>query len=192
MNEFDQHLYDRGLKQHHRCWKTGLLPDNPMDEHVVFPLLTPDGKYVGHQRYFWRRPKLRSNDEQGRYITTFLPEYKLTACFGWEYCRGYGPLFITEGIWDAIRVSNCYVDCLAVLCNNPSKQLRQYLQMLCKKTSRVLVALVDSDGPGQQLANSASYAFGPACGYKDFNDMSHDMCFERITKILDDVRKFNG
>ncbi len=143
MTKFEQHLQDRGLSDRYRYWSTGSLPESPAEEHVVFPFVAPGGKFVGHQRYFWRHPKLRNNDEQGRYISSFLPAYKLTAFYGWGNCYGHGPLFIAEGIWDSIRVSNCYVDCIAILCHTPSKQLKSYLRMLAG--NRPIVALIDRD-----------------------------------------------
>ncbi len=172
----------------HRCWSTGPLPDSPMEECVIFPFVAPGGRFIGHQRYFWRRPKLRSNDEQGRYISTFLPECKLTAFYGWPNCFGHGPLFITEGIWDSIRVNNCHVDCIALLCNSPSKQLKQYIRMMLG--GRPLVALIDRDQnkAGEKLGRAFDYAYEPTEGYEDFGAMSHDVCFARMTEILTDLR----
>ncbi len=182
---FAQHLQERGLSHIYKHWSTGPLPNNPKEEHVVFPLVIPTGKNVGHQRYFWRCPKLRNNGESGRYITTILPEYKYTAFYGWDNCCGFGPLFITEGIWDAIRVSNCWVDCVAILCNSPSKQLRQYLRMIAN--GRPLVGLLDSDG-NSKFESFCDYVFYPVGDHKDFNDMPHDVCFEHITNILSKVQ----
>lgn len=184
MNQFDNHVRQRGLRPWHRCYLTGLLPNNPSEEHVVFPLVMPGGRYVGHQRYFWRKPKLRSNDEQGRYVTTFLPAYKLTAFYGWENCRGVGPLFVTEGIWDSIRVGNCGFDCIALLCNSPNRQLRQYIRMLAN--GRLVVALIDKDEnkAGERLANSFDGGFKPTYGYEDFNAMPHGICGARMLEIL--------
>ena len=187
---FIEHLIVRGLKRWHRCWLTGALPDTPTEEHVVFPLIAPGGRYIGHQRYFWRRPKLRSNDEQGRYITTYLAECKLTGFYGWDNCYNTGPLFVTEGIWDSIRVGNCYVDCLALLCNSPSKQLKQYLRMLA--CGRPIVALIDRDEnkAGEKLGRAFDFAYEPAEGYDDYNAMSHEVCFTHITKILEELRQY--
>lgn len=188
-SKFELHLRKRGLSRLHSFWSTGALPDTPMEEHVVFPLLTVDGKYIGHQRYFWRRPKLRSNDEQGRYITTFLPEYKLTGFYGWQNCFGYGPLFVTEGIWDAIRVSNCYVDCIALLCNSPSKQLKDLIRKIAM--GRPIVSLLDNDEnkAGEKLARVFDGYFLPQKGYGDFNAMPHDVCFPYMSLILEEVRR---
>lgn len=188
MSEFKQHLRDRGLRRWHQCWHTGALPDSPLEEHVVFPLFAAGGRYVGHQRYFWRRPKLRSNDEQGRYITTFLPEYKLSGFYGLDNCYGHGPLFVTEGIWDSLRVENCYVDCVALLSNSPSKQLKGYLRM--QNRHRPVVSLMDRDEnkAGERMAHMFDRAFSPVDGYDDFNAMPHEVCFEYMTWILEQLR----
>lgn len=182
---FTQHLKARGLKPWHKCWTTDDQPDNPMEEYVVFPLVAPGGRFVGHQRYFWQRPKLRSNDEQGRYITTYLAESKLTGFYGWDNCFGHGPLFVTEGIWDSLRVNNCWVDCVALLCNSPSKQLRQYIRMLAN--GRLVIALIDRDEnkAGEKLGRAFDLAYEPAEGYGDYNAMPHDVCFAHMTHILE-------
>ena len=172
----------------HKHWCTGPLPETPNEEHVVFPLVAPGGRFVGHQRYFWRRPKLRSNDEQGRYITTYLAECKLTSFYGWDNCCGHGPLFVTEGIWDSIRVVNCYVDCIALLCNSPSKALKHYLRLLVR--DRPIVALIDRDdnNAGEKLGRAFDHYYFPANGHEDFNAMPHDVCFAHITQILRQLR----
>jgi hypothetical protein len=187
MNEFDRHLRQRGLRPQYQYYKTECLPNNHIEEHVVFPFVMPGGRYVGHQRYFWRKPKLRNNDEQGRYVSTFLPEYNLTAFYGWPQCRGVGPLFVTEGIWDSIRVSNCGFDCIALLCNSPNIQLRKYIRLLAN--GAVIVALIDKDEnkAGEQLASSFDFSFEPAHGYVDFNDMPQEVCELRMLEIMGEL-----
>ena len=188
MSELSKHLSERGLKKWHHCWCSGELPESPMEEHVVFPLFAAGGRFIGHQRYFWRRPKLGSNSEQGRSITTFLPEYKLSGLYGLDNCYGYGPLFVTEGIWDSIRVVNCYVDCLAILSNCPNKQLKGYLRM--QSRLRPVVSLMDRDEnmAGERLSHAFDYSFFPAYGYEDFNAMPHDVCFRHMTNILKEIK----
>jgi hypothetical protein len=152
-----------------------------MEEHVVFPLFSPIGVFIGHQRYFWRKGKNRGNI--GRYLTTILDPYKQVACYGWDNCRGFGPLFVTEGIFDAIRVSNCWVDCVACLCNNPSKQLKWLLKQIAG--NRRLIALTDRDNAGEKLGGWCDESYLPAHGYDDYNAMSHDVCFRHISQILE-------
>lgn len=177
ISEFEWHLRERGLSQYHRCWHTGPLPENPKEEHVVFPLVMPGGKYIGHQRYFWRRT------EQGRYITTILPAYKNLAFYGYDNCFGFSPLFVTEGVWDSIRIGNCYVDSVAILTNKPSKQLRQYLYFLAN--GRPVYAMLDKDDAGDKMRVFDRW-FKPPYHYKDWNEVPHDDCFQYITKILEE------
>jgi hypothetical protein len=117
-----------------------------------------------------------------------LKECKLTGFYGWQNCRGYGPLFVTEGIWDSIRVNNCYVDCVALLCNSPSRQLKQYIRALA--CGRPVVALIDRDAnkAGEKLGRAFGLAYEPVDGYEDYNDMPPEVCFEHITYILEAVR----
>lgn len=179
--EFGVHLKDRGLSQLHHVWI------DPETQVVTFPLwsfgLNP--ALIGYQRYNWREVKIRDNG--GKYFTWVSGDFKDRAVYGLDNCYGLGPMFITEGIWDALRVSNCYFDCLAVMCNTPSRNLKAHLRSLAGK--RAIIALCDNDSnkSGDKLRASADMSFYPP-GVKDVNELSQEACFEWLTKLMKEIR----
>jgi hypothetical protein len=177
---FTLHLAERGLKPWHNCWV------DHENELVTFPLWTVDGKLIGYQRYNWRETKIRDNG--ARYFTWLDDAYKQVACYGIDNCCGHSPLFVTEGIWDALRVSNCYVDCLALLSCSPHRQLRQWLRMYAG--NRPIIGLCDNDEnkSGNRLISTVDIHYFPPYNRKDVNALTHDECFSWITTILQRVR----
>jgi len=166
MTMFRKHLDDRGLKPWIKSW---IDYDN---EVITFPLYH-GGKMVGYQRYNWQADK-----KHERYYTWITEAYRTTTPYGVDNCFGHGPLFVTEGIWDALRVFACWVDCVALLTCSPHRQLKQWLRMYADR--RPIVLLADADG---KMGNWGDYRFLPPDGAKDANELSHERCFEWVTQI---------
>lgn len=157
------------------------------NEVVTFPLwsiepfASQNRKLVGYQRYQWNETKARDNG--GRYFTWVSESYKDRIAYGIENCYGHGPLFIVEGIWDALSVVNCYFDCLACLCCSPSKNLKAHLRQIAGK--RPIVALCDNDGnpDSRKLGSWVDDMFFTPDGYKDTNSMPHEILFDWLTNV---------
>lgn len=182
---FGRHLWHRGLKPWHRCWV------DPAQEVVTFPLWSfkefKQHRLIGYQRYNWREVKIRDNG--GKYFTWVNENYKDRVAYGLENCYGHGPLFIVEGIWDSLRVVNCYFDCLALLTCSPSKNLKGHLRQLAGK--RPIVALCDNDDnkSGDRLKSAADRFYYPPHRVKDVNELSHEQCFAWLTDIQREIRE---
>lgn len=176
-SDFAQHLRGRGFKPYFNAWL------DPEQQICTFPLwgFGPNPKLIGYQRYNWREVKIRNNG--GKYFTWVADDYKDRACYGLDNCYGHGPLFVVEGIWDAIRVSNCYHDCVALLCNSPSRNLKAHIRQLAGE--RPIVALCDNDAnkSGEKLAHLFDYAFYPPGNVKDVNDLSPEACEAWLTEL---------
>lgn len=168
MNDFCEHIRERGLRPWHKAW---VDYDN---ELVTFPIFFGD-KLAGSQKYNWKDLK-KGRDNTGRYYTYVSDAYKQCICYGMDNCIGYGPIYIVEGIWDSIRLSNCWVDSLAVLCNDPHKQLRQWIKIYA--AGRPIIAVCDRDSAGGRLASVGDCAWTVPEGYKDVNEMTDDECQE--------------
>jgi len=179
MNNFTEHLKMRGLKPNHRVWIDHL------QEVVTFPLwsfpLLGKSRLIGYQRYNWQEVKIRNNC--GKYYTWLTDDSKDRGCYGLDNCYGHGPLFVVEGIWDSLRVVNCYFDCLALLTCSPCKNMRAHLRQLAGK--RPIVALCDNDEnkSGLRLKSAADYFFVVPDPYKDVNEIPHDVCFNWLTEV---------
>jgi hypothetical protein len=115
---------------------------------ATFFLWNLSGKLVGYQQY---RPegekKPQNNPKQGKYFT--YRKQPTVAVWGVESLH-LTPhvVFVTEGIFDAARLTERGMSALAVLSNNTGWDLRNWLGMLNRK----VVAVCDGDAAGARLA----------------------------------------
>jgi len=127
-----------------------------MDEQeckATFLLYNLSGKIVGKQQYNPHAGKSQSNDVYGRYITVRTEFQNTQTVFGLETFNWHTTktIFVTEGIFDATRITwfgnEC---CIALLGNstNPKEGYKSWLKSIGRKT----VAVCDSDKAGLQLA----------------------------------------
>lgn len=144
------------------------------EELVTFPLWTVHGNLVGYQVYHWKADKLRNNDTKGRYWTYRRKD--VLTCWGLEFIDLFStkPLYVVEGIWDAISVIATGRRCIAVLSNNP-KQLKNWLSCLPCKT----IAICDGDKAGKVLAKCCDEYLVLA----DDND-ANDLTLEELQGVL--------
>lgn len=158
---FREHLKQRGWTPILHSWVDWT------SEIVTFPLYSTSGKMIGYQRYDWKAEKTRDNGKP-RYFTYISEAYKGCYVYGLENIFGHGALFVTEGIFDSIRVSLNWFDCLATLTATPTKQTIQWLKMFA--VNRPLIAIADEDGKlGRGWADKQYVP--PA---HDISDMEHD------------------
>lgn len=164
---WNEHLERRGL--YPRGWKSG-LPTKVWfdweDELLTFPLWSSTGQLLGYQQYDWKADKLRNNDCKGKYYTYRRKDW--LTFWGLELIdlSSTEPLYIVEGIWDAISVLSAGYRCIAVLSNNP-QQLKGLLNCLPCKT----IALCDGDKAGKMLSRVCDDRVVLPDG-KDCNDMT--------------------
>lgn len=106
------------------------------------------GEVVGYQQYRPSADKTRRNDpKEGRYYT-HKTEGTLVV-FGVESLHLTPHLvFLVEGMFDAARLCSRGFSALAVLSNNPTSDLKDWLKCLNRK----VVAVCDDDAPGLKLA----------------------------------------
>jgi hypothetical protein len=141
-------------------------------------------KLIGYQRYDWRADKKRDNGPKGRYFTWVSEPYKKCYAYGYDNLFGHGPLFVTEGIWDAIRVTANWFDCLALLTATPTKQTKQWLRFVA--SGRPIIAIADSD---KKLGTGwADHQIVPNSRHPDFKDIS-DMPHEKAGEFLNEYSK---
>ena len=115
---------------------------------AYFLLYALSGKLVGYQRYNpWGSKKPHSNTlgDDAKYFT-WAPKAEI-GFWGAQYYNPISPvLFITEGIFDAIKVINEGWPCFAMLTSHPSESARSFLNML----PQILVVLLDNDGEAKK------------------------------------------
>lgn len=162
---FAQHLTLRGLDE-----STGHRFVNHESELVYFYLYSTHGSLIGYQRYGWQHEKIRGN--KGRYFTWLTDEYRLMGIWGWHsVVESSGPIYIVEGIWDAIRIHNTGRPAIAMLTATPHKQTVQYLRW--NTLGRKKVGLLDNDEnkAGLALAKTCDLCYTVPVG-KDMGDMT--------------------
>lgn len=152
-------------------------------EHVAtFYLWNLSGKLVGYQQY---RPegtkKNGNNPKEGKYFTYRRKE--TLGIWGVESLH-LSPhvVFVTEGIFDACRLTQFGYSALAVLSNNPSLDLRNWLMML----NRSVVVVADNDKAGRKLVK-----FGHYVEFTEEHDLG-DSSDEYIKNLISKYGEKNG
>lgn len=173
INNFDMrsHLEGRGLQLER-------YPTVSYDEEVcTFPIYTLTKKLIGYQKYRPQASKTRKNDEKyGRYHTHFAPGY--AGFWGTESLEyGKSILFLTEGIFKAVRLHRFNLPAVALLGNDPS-HLKNHLAL----TRRKLVAICDFGEAGTKLAKMGHYSFVCPDGL-NLDDMSDRQAFEFLKEM---------
>lgn len=138
--------YDTTL---HRAW---LDEDNAV---ATFPLWNLNGQLCGYQAYRPDADKVKKNDEKGRYYTyrgdkLFRKQCKSVAIWGLESWHLSNVLFVTEGVFDAARLTNIGISAVALLSNNPDSITKNWLY--CVRQMRPVVAVCDPGSAGRKLA----------------------------------------
>jgi hypothetical protein len=112
------------------------------------------GQMVGYQSYrLHGDKKIFNNPRLGRYYTY---RSKIPSVFFWgleSFYSSDGPIFITEGIFDACRMTFRNRTAFAALCNDPPKDFKNWLKCLNRPT----VAICDNDAAGIKLAKVADH-----------------------------------
>lgn len=146
---------------------------------VVFPLWNLSGKMVGYQQY---RPfadkKKKNHPKEGRYYTYLSGDKRCKEMGMWGLeSLDYNPdvVVICEGIFDACRLHNAGIPCLALL-NSSYKYYKNFLTCLGRKVYKVEDGYGSSLGPYQGIILPE--------GVDDLGDCSEDQ--------VDDISKTIG
>lgn len=178
------HLKERGVDEE----KTRVIIDG---NDVYFFLYNLSGKLVGYQKYNPNYPKTGqtklSDPKLAKYYNWISDEdkSKYIAVWGLETVDLMNDrfLFITEGIFDCVRIHQAGYPGIAVLCNDPNESTRGWLATLPQKK----IVIYDNDEPGKKLIKAGDFHFSVPVG-KDLNDLSPQAAEE----FLDDcLRKIN-
>lgn len=142
MSDLAQHL-----KSRHVDFKLHRPMIDEFEGVASFFLYNLSGQIVGYQQY---RPNAnkgnRKNTNETRYFTIYNNSI---AVFGVESLH-LTPhvVFLTEGIFDAMRLTKFGVSALAVLCNNPKHDVKNFLMCIPQK----VIAVCDNDNAGSKLS----------------------------------------
>ena len=122
---------------------------NPL---VTFLLYNLSGQVVGYQRYNHTFPSAypgdgRQNNLRDRRYYNYVTQGQI-GVFGLEtFTLNVPCVFITEGVFDAARLTKRGCCAFAMLTNNPSTSMRNFLMCLGKP----IIAVCDNDPSGIKL-----------------------------------------
>jgi DNA primase len=165
-----EHLRSRRLNTEvHRVW---------IDESegvATFPLWNLSGKMVGYQHYRPAADKVkRNNPKDSRYFT--YRKNHAVGVWGLESWRFSNTLFLTEGVFDACRLTALGYSAVATLSNDVDASLCRWLWTIRK--TRPVVAVCDADAAGRRLAKHGGVSHVIESG--DLGDASD----EYVKKLL--------
>ena len=121
---------------------------DPVEGVITFMLWNLSGQMVGYQQYRPEAGKDRKNSPRESKYFTYRKSPTL-AVWGVESLHlTPGIVYITEGIFDACRLTKLGVSALAVLSNDPRPELKNWLDSL----NRLVVVVADNDPAGRKLA----------------------------------------
>lgn len=148
--DISEHLKSRHVDMNvHTVWL------NYDEITAVFPLWDLSGRMVGYQTYRPLYDKHKDNHpKESRYYT-----YKTEQCnavWGLESWKFSNTLFVTEGVFNAARLTYNGVSAVALLSNSPSKSLMGWLRII--QRTRPVVAVCDNDSAGKKLAKAGNIA----------------------------------
>lgn len=142
---------------------------------ATFYLWNLSGKLCGYQQYRrFGEKKPQNNPKEGKYFT--YRNQPTLSVWGVESLHlSPSVVFLTEGVFDAARLTERRFSALAALSNNPSPDLRNWLTCLNRK----VVAVCDNDTAGRRLAK-----FGDCCVFTTEKDLG-ESSEEFVTNLLE-------
>lgn len=149
---------------------------------VVFPLWNLSGQMVGYHQY---RPlgekKAKNHPKDGRYFTYLSGDKRLKSMGVWgleslDYDTDY--LVICEGVFDACRLHNFEIPCVALLTSS-HKYFRNFLTCTERKICKV------EDDHGSLLGPYTNFSLPD--GVEDLGDCSED----QVKKIAKEIKEMN-
>jgi len=141
-----------------------------VERTATFYMWTFSGQLGGYHQHRPDAPKRpqKLGPKLARYFT--YRKLPVLTVWGLETFHLFdGPLFVCEGVFDAARLTNRGRAAVAVCCNDPPKDFRNWLTML----SRPTVAVCDDDAAGRKLAKFTDFSETAPDG-KDLGDASEE------------------
>jgi hypothetical protein len=161
------------LKEHLRQRNLNLELHQPvLDEELgiaTFYCWNLSGQLVGYQQYNPNGDKKIFNSKLGGKYYTYRKQPTVCVWGTESLYQSDGVVYLTEGVFDAARMTNLGQSALASLANNPPKDYKNWLRML----NRPVVAVCDNDVAGRKLAKFGDYVEVVPEG-KDLGDASED------------------
>jgi hypothetical protein len=151
---------------------------------VTLYLWNLSGQLVGYQQYNPYGDKKLCGSKvnakaNGKYFT--YRKQPTVAVWGLESLyQSSGVVYITEGVWDACRLTELGETALATLGNDPPRDYGNWLEML----GRPVVAVCDNDAAGRKLRKYGNYV-ETVEGGKDLGESPDEYVRHLVSKYRD-------
>lgn len=157
---------------------------------ATFPLWNLSGQFAGYQAYRPDASKVKKNDVKGKYYTyrgvKLMPRHSRTVTvWGLESWYLSTVLFVTEGVFDAARLTELGLSAVALLSNDPAMDTKNWLAMV--RTQRPVVAVCDPGKAGFKLAkvgHEAHVVNVPGMPDADLSDAPDEYVREMVASYL--------
>jgi hypothetical protein len=152
VSKFLNHLQERVLYDPSELERDGSAWIDKENEVVTFPLWNLSGQLVGYQKYRWDKPKANSNNPlEQRYFTRLARG--VIGIYGLQNLPvGYlGPIYIVEGVWEAIVGDSYGITCVAILGVNKAGVSKSVLGWI-NSLPNDIIPLCQADKAGQCLS----------------------------------------
>lgn len=158
-------IYDHLLTRYVDFTRTKVYLDHEQS-CATFPTFNLNGQMTGYVRYNMFGEKKVHNDETKSKYYTYIGHSFGYQVWGLETCKS-NYVYLTEGVFDAIRLHNLNLPALAILTNAPCHDLVQWLKVLNWHT----IAILDNDPSGDKLKRAAQESYKVPNPYKDLGEM---------------------
>ena len=168
-----KHLHSRYMNTDlHRVWV------NENEGIAVFPVWNLSNQFIGYQQYRPDKSKEKNNNPlEGRYFTR-IKDGKV-GVWGLESWDLSNTLFVTEGIFDACRITNLGYSAIATFGNDIGNTTKSWLWMIRKTRKVVTVCDNDNDGAGLKLAKYGNVSI-TVSDYKDLGEAPNEYILDLI------------
>jgi hypothetical protein len=180
-----EHLLSRGVNLEN----TTIYLDEE-NNVAYFPLYhISKGTLVGYQKYDpskHRRQRKHENPEDLKYYVESSD--KALSFWGAENINLLTDkfIFVTEGIFDAIKIKNMNLPVIATLSNT-----KPHLKGQFKLLGALMIGILDNEESGNELKNIVDVSFKTPDPYKDLGEMSQDEVNNFIFKTLIELKANN-
>jgi hypothetical protein len=185
ITDIERHIRDRGIDPD----KIHVILDKDSNR-AIFLLYNLSGKLIGYQQYNPNQPKAHFKGEAGKDVVKYYtyvskqPDRKESELSVWgleniDFDKDK-EIWVTEGVFDAVKLVNAGLPAIAALTSTPSKQLRQWFQITGKK----IIVILDSDDAGSKLKSIATIAYNVPKPYKDLGEMSQ----KEVNAFIADIK----
>ena len=184
MNLLREHLINRGVDFD----KINVVCDE-YSNSATFLLYNLSHQIIGFQQYNYLKPKNHFKGELGRntvkYYTYVSKEGGRKDAFisvwGLQNVKEEDKeIWVTEGIFDAVKLVNAGLPAIAALTSTPSPQLKQWFSIMGKK----VIVILDGDDAGSKLKSIANVAYKTPKPYKDLGEMKQ----EDVNQFVADIK----